>query len=156
MCICPLLSLGLSQAAEGWGRDKLWVYVCVKTLEGCKNGSTLDLQLGVWRLVPSSCCSAVPDDVLLTLPLLILVLEILPEITHWMRENIASQRPASNDLLEDKFIGKTRKAIRTLFSGVEVKKLKCALKPDRQWSSCYIPLSLLYLHAKDSHWNTAS
>lgn len=139
MCISPLPSLGFNQTAEGWGREKLLVYVCAKTSEGCKGENTSYLQRGVWLLVPSSCRSAVPGEVLLTPPLTVLVLETLPEITQWMREKVASQRPASNDLLEDKFIRKTRKVIRTLFSGVEL-KLKCISIPD---SGVYTPFVCL-------------
>ena len=71
---------------------------------------------------------------------------------------MASHRPASYDLLEDKCLGKTRKkAIKTLFAGIVLRKLQPSYVTDRWTMNPYsIPVSLLYLCVRYGTLNAVS
>lgn len=59
---------------------------------------------------------------------------------------MASHRPASYDLLEDKCLGKTRKkAIKTLFPGIMLRKLQRAFICDRQMDNEFVLHSCVFL-----------
>ena len=133
LCYCLL---AFHQAAEGQGRDEAGTRVWQLQ----ERGSPPYFQSGGWLLIRSSFCLAVSGEVLLpTLPFIIFVLESFLGIAHWIRESVASHRPASYDLLEDKCLGNTRKkAIKTMFSGIMLRKLQRAFICDRQMDNEFI------------------